>query len=244
MTCDVFLRSYAGDVAWVPYALRSLNRFVTGIRDVVIVVPANDYDKFKALSLTREILASSRFQDRLGYMDQMNDKLYADLYTDANLILFWDSDVVAIRPFSPKDLMIDGKPRWLHTPYSKLINADGTPATPWQPITEKAIGIHPDHEFMRAHPVLAPRTALMEFREYMIAEHKMPLSDYIAQQPNRAFSEWNAIGAWAYYVRRDPDLFSFWNTEEKGVPEPFVRQFWSWSGITTEIRTEMEKLLA
>jgi hypothetical protein len=241
MICDLFLRSYSGDIAWMPYALRSLHRFVTGIRDIIVVVPANDYALFKHLNFTREILASSRFEERDGYMDQMLDKLLAFLYTDADTILFWDSDVIAIRPFSPTDLLIDGKPRWLITPYAKLVNADGTPAVPWRPITEKAIGCEVEYEAMRSHPLMATSEALIAFRQFMENTHKMSLGEYIAKQPTREFSEWNALGAWAFYYR--PDLFAFWHTDVS-VPEPFVRQFWSWGGLTPEIRSEMEKLLA
>ncbi len=242
MTTDIFLRSYAGDLEWVPYALRSIHKFVTGIRDIIVCVPANDYAEFKALRFTREILVSSRFDDRNGYMDQMNDKLQAFLYTDADTILFWDSDVIAIRPFSPSDLLIDGKPRWLITPYAKLVKADGTPDVPWQPITERALKCQVAYEAMRAHPLLAPAEALISFRMFMEKTHGTSLGEYIARQSNRDFSEWNALGAWGFYYA--PQYFSFWNTEENGVPEPFVKQNWSWGGITPEIREEMERILA
>ncbi len=241
MTTDLFLRSYAGDLPWVPWALRSIHKFVTGIRDIVICVPARDYAQFKALNFTRELLISSHCDDRDGYMDQMRDKLLSYLYTDADTILFFDSDVIAIRPFSPADLTIDGKPRWLITPYAKLVKPDGTPDAPWQPITAKAIGRSVDFEAMRSHPLMATSEALVHFRMFMEKQHGMSLGEYIARQPSREFSEWNAIGAWAYYYA--PGLFSFWNTEEKGVPVPFVKQYWSWGGITPEIRAQMEEIL-
>lgn len=241
MKVDIFLRTYSGDIEWAIYALRSIHRFVTGIRDIIVCVPANDYNQFKRLNFTREILCSSRFPDREGYMDQMLDKMSAYHYTEADTILFWDSDVLATRQFSPADLMIDAKPRWLVTPYAKLVNPDGSSAVPWRPITEKALGRSVDLEGMRAHPLMAPRRALLEFRGFMEGKHRMSLQDYIEAQPSRAFSEWNALGMWAYYYA--PHHFSFWNTETKGVPEPFVKQFWSWGGITPEIRAEMERIL-
>ncbi len=76
----------------------------------------------------------------------------------------------------------------------------------------------------------------------MVKLHGMSLKEYIAKQPRGQFSEWNAIGAWAYYYA--PHHFSFWNTEEKGVPQPFVHQSWSWGGLTPEIRDKMERILA
>lgn len=242
MTVDLFLRSYAADLPWVPYALRSIHKFVTGIRNVVICVPANDYDKFQRLNFTREIICSSRLEPfKDDYLGQQCDKLIAHLYTDAEYILYWDSDVLAIRPFSPKDLMIDGKPRCLETPYAKLVTANGSSAVPWQSIVERALGHPVAKERMRQHPFLTNRMALIGLRDYMQMLHGIPIVDYIASQPNREFSEFNVLHSWA--ADHAPDMFTFWDTE-KGVPEPFVRQWWSWSGMTQEIREEMEKLLA
>lgn len=244
MTCDIFLRSYAADLPWVPWALRSIHKFVTGIREIIVVVPANDYEQFKGLNLTKEALASSRFAapEFDDYLVQQADKLHADLYTDADLILYWDSDVIAIRPFSPLTLMLGGRPRCLETPFEKLVNADGSPATPWKEIAERALGHPVGKERMRSHPMMTHRSALIGLREYMEALHKKPLVDYIASQPGRQFSEFNILHSWA--ARHSPHLFTFWDTEERGVPEPFVKQFHSWSGITPEIRAEMERILA
>ena len=244
MTTDIFLRSYSGDIAWVPWALRSLDRFVTGIRNIIIVVPANDYEKFKGLNLTREILCSSKFAGPGldDYLVQQIDKLCADSYTDADQILFFDSDCIAIRKFSPSDLLLIGRPRWLMTNYRELVKADGTQATPWKAVTEKAVKREVEFEMMRMHPFLVTRAALDSFQEFMARTHNKKLDQYILEQPNRAFSEWNALGAWAYYFA-NPRPFSFWPTDIS-IPEPFVRQFWSWGGLTPEIQAEMEKLLA
>ncbi len=244
MITDIFIRSYASDLPWVPYALRSLQKFVTGIRDIIISVPEEDLRGFKDLHLVKEILVPSRVPGSVmsGYLGQQCDKLRAHLYTDADTILFWDSDVLAVRRFSPDDLLINGKPRWLITPYAKLIKSDGSPDVPWQPITEKAIGRPVEFEAMRCHPLMVPRTALIEFGIFMEQLHGMTLEQYIADQPNREFSEWNCIGMWAYYYA--PEFFSFWNTEVRGVPAPLVRQWWSWGGITPEIRSDIEKIIA
>lgn len=246
MKTDIFLRSYAGDIAWVPWALRSIHRFVNGIRDIIICVPANDYLQFKKLNLTRERVVSSKLDHMMdGYMAQQADKLRACFYCedDTDQILFWDSDCVATRPFNPEDLMVLEKPRLLMTPYSKLVDESGKAATPWEAITSKAVGYPVEFEFMRAHPLLVPRFTLLAFRQFMVNLHGVSVDDYILGQPGREFSEWNALGAWAWNYAPS-ETFSFWNTETRGVPEPFVRQFWSWGGITPEIKDEMERLLA
>lgn len=244
MRTAIFLRSYAADLKWVPYALRSIHKFVSGVEEIIISVPREDLSKFKALDLTREKVVQSivNTEEMDPYCGQQLDKLLADYYTSADMILYWDSDVIATRPFSPSDLLIDGKPRCLITPFDKLVNADGSPAVPWKPIVEKALGHPVTHEAMRAHPFMATRQALEGLRSYMEKLHRVLLSTYVASQPYRAFSEFNILNNWAFHHR--PDLFSWWDTEKQGVPEPFARQFWSYSGLTDSERSEMEKALA
>jgi hypothetical protein len=244
MTTTLFLRSYRQDLKWVPHALRSIQKFVSGLTEIVLSVPASDMPAFQQLNLTRERLVTSRVQPgRLhGYLDQQLDKLMADEYTGSDYILFWDSDLIACRPFDAADLMLDGKPRCLMTPYSKLVKADGRAAVPWQPITEKALGHGVEYEFMRQHPMMAPREALQGFRQYMQQQHQLPLADYLAKQPSRAFSEFNALFAWCYHHR--PDLMTFWDTVTQGLPAPFAVQFWSYSGLTPDERAKIERILA
>ena len=105
MICDVFLRSYASDLSWVPYALRSIHKFVTGVRDIIISIPPQDIDVFGPLNLTRERLVPSKVPEGNmdGYAVQQLDKLIADFYTGAELIMFWDSDVVALVEAEQRD---------------------------------------------------------------------------------------------------------------------------------------------
>lgn len=240
----IFLRTFLNDLEWSKYALRSIQKFVTGIDEIIISVPHEDYEAFRALDLTREKLVTSKVATRAmdPYCGQQLDKLIADDYTNAQMIIYWDSDVIATRPFSPLDLMIDGKPRCLMTPYAKLLKADGSSEVPWQPIVEKALGHPVEHEWMREHPLIAPREALIGLRTYIANLHKCSLKQYVAQQPCRAFSEFNVLYGWAYHHR--PDIFSWLDTEKPGVPKPFVRQFWSYSGLTDAERAEMERALA
>ncbi len=241
MTTDIFLRSYAADLPWVPYALRSLQKFVTGTRDVIISVPEEDIPAFKTLNLVKERLVKSmaRLPHGQGYCEQQLDKLMADLYSDADHILFWDSDCIAIRPLHPDDLIVDGAPRCLITHYSKLVHPDGSPAVPWQPVAEKALGHPCEYEAMRQHPFLVPRRVLKEFREYMFSLHGIPLETYIAETKG-SFSEFNCLHNFA--LSHTPLVFTWMNTDN-GVPEPFVKQFWSYSGLREDERRQIEEIL-
>lgn len=245
MKTALFIKTYRGDFPWLGYCLRSITKFVTGVDEIVIAVEKDEARELSKLGLTRERIEIVPRYAKDGYLDQQIHKLLAYHYTPAERVLFFDSDCIAIRPFCPDDLTIEGIPRVLMTPYAKLIDEKGNPATPWQPITAKVLRRHPEsveYEFMRSHPFLVPRVALAGFSLFMREEHGMTQADYIAAQPGREFSEWNALHAWAYY--HFPYHFEFRNTEIHGVPEPFVKQFWSYSGITPEVRDEMERLLA
>jgi FkbM family methyltransferase len=70
----------------------------------------------------------------------------------------------------------------------------------------------------------------------------MPLCDYIRMQPPRAFSEFNALGAYAWEHHRDK--FVWVNTLDSLTQTPMAKQFHSWGGITLEIRTEIETILS
>lgn len=242
MKTAIFIKTYTPDVPWLAYCLKSIAKFVTGVSEIVIAVQDEDAPAIAALGLSRErIVVVPRYTSD-GYLDQEIHKLVAYRYTDAHQILYFDSDCLAIRPLSPDALLIDGKPRCLMTPYTKLVNSDGSQATPWRDITSKAIGQPVAWEWMRQHPMLVNRRALIDFGSFMTIKHGKDVESYIIGQPARAFSEWNALHGWAYHY--EPDYFSWWNTEENGVPEPFIRQFWSWGGITPEIGMQMENILA
>lgn len=239
MTVDVLIKTYRDDFDWLRYCLRSIHKFVTGVREIVVLVPKGDVDLFRCLGLTRErMVVSAEHGD--GYLWQQREKCYADIYTDADMVLFMDSDLICTRPLSPEKLMICGKPRWLVTPYSKLVNANGHPVTPWQEITERALGHPVEFETMRCHPFLVPRELFQRVRDFMRELHGMDLSDYIMGQGGRKFSEFNLLGAFAYY--HAPHLFHWMNTEHF-LPAPFVNQYWSYGGVTPDIRAQIESAL-
>src|SRR4030095_12932354 len=122
---------------------------------------------------------------------------------------------------------------WLYTPYTAI-------QTPWQPITEKFMGQPVENEFMRRLPIMVPRWLYPRLREFCFKEHKMPLCDYIKMQPPREFSEFNAIGAYAYAHYRE--RFVWVNTLESLQQPTFAKQYHSYGGITAGIKTEIENI--
>ena len=89
----------------------------------------------------------------------------------------------------------NGKPIWLIAPYAKL-------DAPWQASTEKFLGEPVEYESMRRHPSFVPRSIHVGAAAFCLVKHGVTLKDYIMSQPTREFSEFNALGAYAYSRHR------------------------------------------
>ena len=238
---DIFIRTYEPDYEWLEQCVKSIDTFATGFRKVWIISPNNPpawmLERTKqatAIEIHWRILND---ESPDGYLSQQITKLYADHITDyqADYILHIDSDVILTKPVTPLDFFEGDKLVMPYTPYAVI-------ETPWQPITEKFMDRPVVNEFMRRFPIMVPRWLYPRIREFCFKLHKVPLGEYIRSQPLRAFSEFNVIGAYAWEYHRA--MFHWINTHENPLPEPFGKQFHSWSGLTPEIKTEIDNLLA
>lgn len=233
MTCDIVIRSYEGDFDWLTYSLRSIARFATGFRRVVVIVPDGQVPP----TGTNETVF--HVKERMeGYMHQQLSKLHADAFSDADYLLFQDSDTIFTRPITPRDVITQGgKVHWLYTPRASM----GSGADTWRKETEKAMLQPVEHEFMRRHPFCVPRWALEGLRAWFWRAHGQSLESYIAEQQDRQFSEWNVLGAWLWLHHHS--RANWINTDvELGVP--FVIQHYSWGGLKDDTRKLMEAALA
>ncbi len=232
---DIFIRTYPADYPWLAYCLKSIQKFCTGFRKTWIISTAAaglPIDSFPNLEWK---VMNEETED--GYLAQQIHKLYADVILDyeADYILFMDSDTLFTTPVTPATFFTSNKPTWYMTPYDKI-------ETPWKPIVEKFMQKPVEYEFMRRHPMVVPRWLFPRLREYCHAKHGRIISEYIKNQPYREFSEFNALGAFAYEKYRDK--FAWVNTEEVRMPPAVVRQFFSWGGITEEVKSEIDTILS
>lgn len=237
MSVCMFIRTYRNDLDWLKYSLRSIAKFVSGLDEIVIAIPEHDREEIQKFGLTRErIVYVTPITDE-GYRDQQYSKLMADTTTSCDFILHSDSDCIYHRPVHTDEFFQGGKPWMLMTPYEALGDK-----VPWKPITEKAVGKPVAFEFMRRLPLIYPRWLYQIVRNHISRVHGVSLEQYIQDQPGRALSEFNILGAIAYELHRD--AFRWLNTDKDEMPPTCLKQFWSYSGVTPEIIEEMEKMLA
>lgn len=232
---DLFIKSYRKDFPWLIYCLRSIAKFSSGFRDIIIVVPEEDRKEIDTWGLTMEKVFSEVEYGR-GYLLQQVRKLTADKYTDADVIVFIDSDCLLSKPFSPPDLYSNGKITMLMTPYTEM-----PPDFPWQKPTEKALGFPCPYETMRRHPFVYPSRIIKACRDHIENLHQTDIEDYIMSQ--EAFSEFNAVGSFCWEKHRE----SFdWidTTKANELPPLMLKQYWSHDPNFETLKKEMEAILA
>jgi hypothetical protein len=233
MTTDIFIRTYHKDIEWLNYALASIHKHVKGWRNIVITIPRGQGHLLSHLTV-ETVIEVDDMQD--GYIGQQLTKMQAWKYTDAQCVLFWDSDVIATEPIDIHlEYFKDGKPILYKTKYSSLTGC------PWQGITEKALDLMLDWEYMRRMPIIHLRDVLAETLDFMQETHGVSMRTYLDAQPHKAFSEFNAIGAVADLLHRDS--YAILDTEAIDMPPNKVYQGWSWGGITPEVLATINKAL-
>ena len=233
MITDIFIKSYPKDYEWLSYALRSISKFVTGTRNTIVLSPSTVMAPDWRYVPEREP----------GYLWQQVCKLNAGSYSDADFILYHDSDCIYTTPFKPEDMLTaDGKVKLLRTPYAVIEKsyAEHGEVFPWRQPTQTVLNRPVEFEYMRRFPFLIPRQVLIAFDGFVVKTHRVTVCDYIMREST--FSEFNALLAFA--ADEFPHLFEFTNTEEvKELPPTVIRQFWSHAGVEAH-RTEIERILA
>lgn len=242
MHTDIFIKSYPKDYPWLEYALRSIRKFVTGYRQIILVIPTRTGINPDLLN-DADIDVWLRPEMDPGYLWQQACKLMAPGFSDASLWLYHDSDCIYTKPFHPQDMLTaDGRIRLLKTPYA-VIERDYQKQGkffPWRGPTQTVLNRPVEFEYMRRFPFLIPTNVIRGFRHHIRSLHGMYPEEYIMGQ--KSFSEFNALLAYADFEHRNS--FEFQNTEElKELPPTVIRQFWSHAGIEAH-RAEIEGILA
>lgn len=248
MRTSIFIKSYKDDYKWLRYCLESIEKFVTGYEYITIVIPVGET---KLLMQSVGIGIAGQAESGIWranyrgitifihevkeqghpYLFQQAVKMEAWKYTDTALICYCDSDCVFSRPVNISEYATN-KPLILFDDYENVGDAKC-----WKDITEKTIGGNVNIEFMRQHPFIYLSSTVQATCDHIEILHKKSITDYILEQEGRHFSEFNAIGAYAYYFERDKYRFieaQQLTGSERMVDNAYkiIHQSWSYSGLT------------
>lgn len=228
---DIFIRSYKRDFPWLEYSVKLIKKYCSGFRNIIIVAPENDFRELRLKMSTSGAILHACPNYKNDYLGQQVTKLQAHKYSDADRILFVDSDVMFTAPTTPEYFMA-GDAIWLYkTPYREELLGQ---AMCWKPITETAVRFNVDWEYMRRFPLMYWRSTLVNLEEYM-----GDVGQYIINQPANSFSEFNVLGAYAEMF--EADKYKFIDTTCNDIVAPIATQYWSWGGISTKLKKELDE---
>lgn len=219
-TIDIFYKTYKQDKNWLEYSLRSLTKFVTGYNNIIILIPENEKRLFSDINFPQNTIIYYVKEYGTGYLYQQVCKIQAHKYSYSDFILCSDSDLIFDHPINLQDFIADGKPEILYTSYDKVGDA-----ICWKEPTETFIKEPQEFEFMRRNALIYHRSTLEAIERYE------PNLEYIIMNSQR-FSEYNAIGAYAWKYEREK--YNFVNTDTWEYVRPKAVQYHSY--------TEFEKM--
>lgn len=210
---DIFVKSYKPDFWLLQLSLQTIKKNVTGYNNIILLIPEVDKHDFDTRDMPERTLIFY-IQDRQpGWLMQQYFKMTAYHYSDADFIMFSDSDNFFDHPINVQDLVKDGKPEILYTDYKKLPDA-----IIWKEPTDKFIGEPQEFEFMRRLPLIYHRKTLVNIARFA------PNLQHIIMTSHK-FSEFNAMGAYAFKYEKED--YNFVNTEGWQYVEPHSIQVWS-----------------
>lgn len=211
-TIDIFIRTYVGDFEILKQALQSIKDNVSGFRNLIICVKENDY------KILKQFLNLNNFNDKYikvqtdtnynlfyscnapDYCGQQITKLKADMYSDADFILFSDSDVIYFEKFDIKqNFFIDKKMIYLHRKWESSYIV-------WQECL-KYLGILTEYEFMCRLPLMYPRFLITKVREFILSKTNNTFHDECFNIYTKyGFSEFNIMGSLMFKWNTDLNL--------------------------------------
>ena len=244
---DIFCVTYWKDARWLPYMLRSIDKYAKGFRRTVVVYPLRDALTIGPILEKFKNVVGHTFDEKSdGHLHQNVIKTSPDLYSDAEYIFHIDSDCVFTDEASPQDYFTDGRPDVLYTHYSELSKGHAGCPVPWQAITERALGIPCPAETMRRFPMMYPRWLYKDTRDRVEQVNKKPFEAYVFEATNiggafHPYSEFNALGCNAKELH--PSKFFLYDTANGGIKPGKVKQYWSHSGLTEREAAELEGIV-
>jgi hypothetical protein len=235
MKVEILIVSYAHDLPYLRYNLKSIYKFTHDFTGITVVVPALEADQFAALSM--DYPCNVRPYARVEYQPQWHldaqcRKCFADLYCpEADFVLHTDSDCIFTEPVGPEDYFVNGKPVMVIEPYAKM------PYSPWKSVVEAVLKQPAPYETMRRHPQVNPIGIYRDLREHIQTLHGRDFTEYVLSlKPDFpwGFTEHNVIGSYALATSKWKDAYHWIDLGKEKMPKEKLMQFWSLSPVNKE----------
>ena len=247
MRADIVIVSHRPDLPWLNYSLRLILKHWSPKPRVVVRLDENCRDIVEQWSLDAEFYYVRPWPD--GYTFQMYQKMTADDFTDAELIILWDSDLMLTGPASIERLLSeDGKPIIEWEDWNQAVTHS---ERIWRGPTSLMMGMDLNHEYMCGVPFTYWRETFSKCRNQIARTHRrsffdclysdVPFSAATFMTHPMKLADFEALGLTA--AQLEPrDRYRFRHSSNRPKDWPF-KLYWSHGGLTPEVRAELDAIL-
>jgi hypothetical protein len=263
MKCDVVIKTWKPDLPWLAYCLRFLRKnWQERSSGIVILANEDCREGIASMHLNGDSGVSYFRGERVYYVrpwpDTYNFHMYvtmrADDFTDADLLLFVDSDLMLVEPASLDDFTTDGKPIIYYQRTAEL-EASKSPelhvhCRTWYPIMQEFFGHPPTRDYMTVFPMIYWAGTIQAVRRAITHKNGLGVEDALystrAFQPAAfvnhkfTFCDYEILGMWADI--NESYRYCFVHASEQ--PRPKTKLYHSWTEWNSRTQIELERMLA
>ena len=216
LSVDIVIKSFPGDYEWLPYLFRSIAKYATGWRQLMVIIE----EQYEAPPMPEgaRLVRCRRYEgtDCPPARGVPIERLGAWRHSDADVLVFVDSDCVFCRPV---DLQTDPtinleRPVVLWREWD-----DSQPQHKWREPARLALEFDPPYLTMCRYPFVFRRETLERCWEWCGGEARMRKID---------LTDWEVAGNFALVQR--PETVTKVHASEAGPA--CVHQFWNQGGVT------------
>jgi hypothetical protein len=246
----IFCKTWANDIKWLRYCLSFLAKNWQEENSEIVVLADDN---------CRSTLATMPYAEREhiifykpwpdGYTNAMWCKTNADNFTNADIIIFFDSDTMLVEPAVLETFLSDGKPLMQYQPYDEFLVK--YPQAPWKRIQQNLMGL-PAKYYFTFLPFVCWRDTLRQTRVWVSRKHRWasetiaysdkPFAPETFRTHPIRWADHELIGAYAWQFEQDKYNFVRYKDDEPVVPWK-VRQYHSWSQWSAQTEAELKKML-
>lgn len=242
---DIFIKTYHKDFIWLEYLLKSIKKFASGFRKIIIVsdddgniLPEHfkNIIEFTLLYVPVPVVNDRHINHGVGYIWQQCIKLSWHKYTDADAIVIFDSDEMLTCPTTPDSFKTDGKFNWYYRKWEDAGNA----ICHKEPV-DIFLKMDTPYESMCItgfYFTLSSTNALEEYLNKLYGT--CDIFNIINICKLTSLSEFNAFGNFIYSIKH-PDYNYLFNTT--GSFNHNILKSWSWGGVEEEDKVKRESIL-
>ena len=246
MSVDIFIKTYHTDFQWLVYCLKSIKKFATGFRKIVIVsdndghVIPIDY-LFDTCEVHYTSLPEKEpevVEHGIGYLWQQAVKLNWVDYTDADAVLIMDSDEMLTVPITPESFKTNGKFSWYFREWK-----DAGTGICWKPPTDFILKLDTNYEAMAITGFILQRETTFALHKFLCNLHETEtIWDIFVKNNTKTASEFNIFGSFIHHFDRN-EYNKITNYNRENCINFSIKKAWSWGGISDEEKEKMESIL-